>query len=110
AFPLLAPEAVGAGVEVQVLLHGHVVIGAVAIRHPAYAAPHFIGVGNHVIPADADAPEGGELQRGHHAHGGGFPRAIGPDETDDLAGVDVKGDAAHRVDRAKGAVEVGDLD
>jgi hypothetical protein len=51
-----------------------------------------------VAAGDGGRAGGGAQQRRQHAQGGGLAGAVGAEEADDLAGVDVQVDAAHGFD------------
>ena len=57
-----------------------------------------VGVAGDVDAGDARAAGGDRQQRGEHPHGRRLAGAVGPEEAEDLAGVDVEVDAAHRLD------------
>jgi len=84
-----------AGVEVQILEHGHVLVVSEVVGHPADEFSNFRRVVDHVDPADFRRAERRIVERGEDAHGGGFPGAVGTDEATDGAVGDFEG---HTVD------------
>ena len=90
AVPLIGRRAVTAhlGDETEEFAHGHFRVGRGAFGEVAEAAAHGHGVPRHVVAVD----HGGAGVRAQVArdklHGGGFARAVGPEETEDVAAPD----------------------
>ena len=106
----LALVAERAGVEIEVFEHGHVLVVSEVVGHPADQAADFRRVVDDVDAADFRAAERGVVERGEDAHGGGFARAIGADESADRAVRDFEGDAVDGLQRAEVAEEVVDFE
>ena len=92
--PAVGRDPVAAGEEVQVLPDLHVVVDPEAVRHEPEDAPHVVGV-----PTDRRAGDLGVTGVGHE-QGREDPQrrrlagAVGPDEAEDLALLDVEIEAA----------------
>ena len=105
---LSALVAEGAGVEVEVLQHGHVVVVAEVIRHPADEFPHLRRVVDDIDPADLGMAHGRVVEAGEDTHGGGFSRTVGTDEAADRAVWDFEGNTVYGLKGAEEAVEIMD--
>ena len=86
-------DPVAAGEEVEVLPDLHVVVDPEDVRHEAEDAPDLVGV-----PGDGEAGDLGlaarrPQQRGEDAQRGRLAGAVGPDQAEDLAGLDGQVDA-----------------
>ena len=103
-------EAEGAGVEVEVLEHRHVFVGAEAVGDPAEEPADVGWVEDDIVTHDGSPASGGVVEGGEDAHGGGFASAVGADEADDAALVDGEGDPVDGAERAEVALEVFDED
>ena len=106
----LAFVAERAGVEIQIFEHRHVLVVSEVVGHPADEFSHFRRVVDHVDAADFGRAERRIVQGGEDAHGGGFPRAVGPDEATDRAVGNLEGDAVDGLEIAEVAVEIVDLE
>jgi hypothetical protein len=75
---------------------------------------HGVGLTGDVEAGDAGAAARERQERGQHAGGGRFAGAVGAEEGDELAFLDVEGDAADGFDRAglglEGARQLARLD
>ena len=72
-------------VEVQVLVDVERTVERVRLRHDA---DHLLGAGgvrHHIHTVDDRVPTGGDDAGGEHARGRGLARAVGPEQTEDLA-------------------------
>jgi hypothetical protein len=102
----VAVEPEHGALRAQLVAHALVVARAVALADVADGAPHRRGLGDDVVPADLGPPRRGGDQRGEHAHGRRFARAVGPEHRDELACGDVEVEALHGVHGAVAAGEV----
>ena len=57
------------------------------------------GSSSHVVAADAGLAGGGGDEAGEHAHGGGLAGAVGPEEPQHFAGLDLEAHVVHRRER-----------
>ena len=92
----------GVGAHIKVLVHRHVQEHMASLRHLCKAAFHDL-VGAHAFDAFALVQHiaGAGLQKaGNGFQGGGFARAVGTDQGDDLARVDGERDILYGVDVA----------
>ena len=92
----------GVGAHIKVLVHRHVQEHMAPLRHLCKAAFHDL-VGAHALDALALVQHiaGAGLQKaGNGFQGGGFARAVGTDQGDDLACVDGERDILYGVDVA----------
>src|ERR1043166_5164883 len=108
--PLLSHDAVGAGVELEVLEHGEIVVETVALRHVADPAPDPLGLLHHVHPDDVGAPRAGRDQPGEHPDGGGLAAPVGAEESEDFSPCHVEVEALDRHDRAEDLAEPAGYD
>ena len=65
----------------------------VVLGHDADGAAGQSGVGDDVDPGDADLACGGQSAGGADADGGGFARAVGAEQAEQLAGANTEVDA-----------------
>ncbi len=96
-------EPVDAAVERDVLAHGQVVVQREALAHVADAAPHVLGLGQHVEAGDARLPRGRGEQPDQHLDRRRLPRAVGAEEAEHLAGANVERDRVHGGEAAEAA-------
>ncbi len=89
-------DAVAASEEVEVLPDLHVVVDPEHVRHEPDDAPHLIGVPGHRPARDLGLPGRRTKERGEHAQDRGLAGAVGPDQPEDLTGLDRQVDAGHR--------------
>ena len=94
------------GDKAQKFARGHFAISGGAFRQIADFGLRPERVTADVVAADARRAAVGRQKAGHHLHGGGFARPIGPQETQNLALPDNKGQAGHCRDRVKTLGEV----
>jgi hypothetical protein len=94
------------GEELEVFAHGEAVVDAGVVGHVADAAAYLLRVERDVDPVDLHATGHRLEQRGHDPDGGGLAGAVGADEAEDLAVVDVEGDVAQDVERPEAVPEV----
>lgn len=84
-------DAVGPGEEVQVFPDAGVFIGVEVVRHPSDQGADQFRIVHHVGSVDPDMAGVRHVQRGQHAHDGGFPGSVGADQANDLALADAEG-------------------
>ena len=80
-----AAQTLQAGAKSQILLHPHVAMQRVVLRHVADAPAHFIRLGENIEARHAHRAAGGRHEAGQHAHDGALPGAIRPEQAHDLA-------------------------
>ena len=78
--------------ESQVRMGGHVVVERDDLREVADVAAALQRIARHVVLGDEHVTARGHQVAGHHLHGGGLAGAVGSQEADDLALLDVEGD------------------
>src|SRR4051812_28832008 len=86
--PLLSGAAVHLAeppAEIEVLLHLHFGIERDVFRQVPEALAHLLGLVKDVVAIDRRPAAGGRQVTGEHADGGGFPRAVRPEEADHLS-------------------------
>ena len=105
-----AAVAEGAGVEIEVFEHGHVVVIAEMVGHPADEPADVGRVVDDIDAADLGGAHGGVVEGGEDPHGGRLAGAVGADEAADRAVRDLEGDAVDGLELAEVAVEVVDDD
>ena len=88
-------NAVAAGEEVEVLPDPHVVVDAERVGHVADGPAHRVRLAPDAVAADLRVARGGHEQRREHLERRGLARAVGPDEPEDLALLDLEVDARH---------------
>ena len=96
-------DVVGLGQRPQMVVGAAAGVHGLGLEEPAHLAQR---PGQVVVAAavDGDTAAVGAVEPHDHAHGGGLARAVGTEETRDLAGPDVEGQA---VDGQRGAVALG---
>ncbi len=109
-FPRRAPETPQLGREVEESVDRHLGVSGRVFRQIADQAPGRQRVLQHVVPADRDSAGSRRNESGHHAHGGGFARAVRPQETQHLAALDRERDVVHRELRTERLGEIFDFD
>ena len=107
---LFRTDAIDAGVEVDVLLDGQVLVERELLAHVADVGLDFLGLRADVEAGDAAAAAGRRQDPAEHADRRRFARSIGPQETKDLAAVDLEADLVHRHEAAEAALELVDAD
>src|SRR5207302_8419787 len=103
-------HAVDAAMQVEVLAGGQLVVERGVLEDEADAPANRSRILRDVDAGDARLPGGRPQQRAEDADGGRLPRAIRPEEAEDLALVDRKVDAANRFELAVLLDEARDLD
>ena len=98
--------AVQAGLEDQLDATGHARVAAAALADVADALADPVRLAAQVAAGDGGLAAGGRQQRGQHAQGGGLAGAVGPQEAEDFAGLDVQVDAGDGFDGAAREVKV----
>jgi hypothetical protein len=90
-------DAVEAGLVEELLAGAGLRQAAAALGDVADPAADADRVFEEVVAGDGGRPGGGPQQRGEHAQRGRLAGAVGAEEADDLAGVDVEVDTADRL-------------
>ena len=80
--------------EGEELPHPHLVVERRRVREEADALAHLVRVAHHVVAVDDGPPRGGQQHAPENLQGGRLPRAVEPQEADDLAPLDAEGEAA----------------
>ena len=96
-----AVEVAKAAHEVQVLRDQHFGVERVVFREVADPS---LGLASSLFERNAVEPDGAGVgldELGDHAHGGGFPRAVRPKESDHLTAIHLKGHLLHGFDAAE---------
>ncbi len=62
-------------------------------------APDLVVVLDHIVAEDPDRTLAGQQERGQDLDEGGLPRAVRPEEAEELALVDLQGDVVQRLGR-----------
>ena len=93
-------DLVAAAEEVEVVDRRHLIVEREVVGQVADAPAHALGIARGVEPVDADGAAGRPLQRRQHAQRRALAGAVGPDEREDAAGGDRKGQGAHGVAHA----------
>jgi len=88
------------------LLHVHIGIERILLGQIADAGIGGEGVGKDAFAIQLDLAPAGLQIAGHHAHGGGFTGAVGPQKAHDLAGFHPEAYPVHSSELAKAAREV----
>ena len=94
----LGVDPIHAGVIDDLLAGSRLGVGRAALGDIADASPHSDRVGPQIAPGHCGFATAWLEQGGEHPQGGGLPGAVGPEETDDLTGIDGEVDAAHCLD------------
>ena len=97
-----AREAEVGGVEDQVLQHRQPAVGIGALGHDPDAPAHGHRPRDDVLAGDQRLPTGRQHARGEDADGRGLARAVGAEQTEELAGADRQVEPVERDDRAAG--------
>ena len=63
---------------------------------------HGVGLGDHVVAEDRGVPRVGAEDGGEDAHGGRLAGAVGPEQSEHGAGLDLEGDPVEGADVAAG--------
>ncbi len=90
-------HALQVGIEVEVFLHGQVLIQAKALRHVAYRPLHCERLGCGVHAEHCDIPRIRHQQSGGEAHQRGLACGIGPDQSRDHTVAHVEADLLQRL-------------
>jgi len=98
------------GAKAEEFVDAHVGVEGDVFGHVADAFADFEGVGDDVVAGDADFAVGGGKISGEDLHGGAFAGAVGAEETDDLALVDMEADVLDGAETGVGLGEVIDFD
>eukprot|EP01084_Bolivina_argentea_P250227 419179_1 len=85
---MLSRHAAEGSVELEVLLGGHEVDEGVELRAVANLAAGGLGIGDDVTAGNEAVAVGGELLAGQDGHRRGLAGAVGPQEAEDLPGLD----------------------
>ena len=97
-----ARKAVQAGVKPQIAGDRHVEVQRRLLEHHAEAGERRHGVAADVAAVDGDFAAVGDEQAGEQLEQGGLAGAVGPEQRDELAGVDAQVDAVERLARPIG--------
>ena len=97
---LLLPQPLGLPHEAQVFLRRFAHIEGGLLRQVADEALGLVGFFKDIVAVDADVTLGGGKASGHDVHGGGFARAVGPQEAVDLPVLDAEGEVVHGLEVA----------
>ena len=89
-FALRGRDFVAGAEEIQVFGHFHVLVNAEEIRHVTDDVPDGVGFAHDVLAEDVGGAGGGGKEGGENAQGGGFARAVGADEAEQIALVDCR--------------------
>ena len=89
-------EPVQAAEVLERLARGQARVEAGGAREEAQALADLEGRLHDVVSRDPGGPCGGREDRGQHAQGGGLARAVGAEQTHDLARLALEVEAAHR--------------
>jgi hypothetical protein len=103
AEPLLArvaTQAAQVGDEPEEARGRHLAVARRALGQVAQAPARGERVGLHVVAADARGALGRHEEARDHAHRGGLAGAVGPEEAEHLAGLDLEADAVHGRERS----------
>ena len=87
-FALRGGNFVARAEEIEVLGHFHVLIHAEKIRHVTDDMAHGVGFADDIVAKDFGRAGGRREKSGEDAQRGGFARAIGADEAEQIAAVD----------------------
>ncbi len=110
AVAVAALEAVGTGVEIEVLMDRDVGVRRQAVRHVTNDFARQLRLFADGVTVEEDVAGGGFLEGGDDPHGGGFAGSVWPHEPKDVADIKSERDV---VDRDRGAellAQVFDLD
>ena len=80
-------------VKVEIFVDGERAVEGVELRHHADLAARLGRIFDHVDPVDENGAGGGQRAGGADADGGGFSCAIGPQQAEDLALLQLQVDA-----------------
>ncbi len=101
---LLRAHAEQPAVEVQVLPDGELPVQCVLLRNDAAQLLCQRRMGGHIDPAEERPSRGRDHARGEHPGGGRLPGTVGPEQAEDLTGLDVevelvdRGEVRFRID------------
>ena len=103
--------ALGVGAHLQVFLGGHLQKDPPSLRHQGQAAgDHLVGRNlAQILPQEGDGAGFAPQQSGDGVQGGGFARAVGADQRDDLPLGHLEGHALDGVDAAVVDIDVVDF-
>ena len=79
-----ARDAVECAVKIHIFGGGEIVVDTGILKSDAEAFADFLGLAGGVETVDPDRAAGRAEDRGEHFDGGGFSRAVGPEEGEDL--------------------------
>ena len=79
------------------------------LRQETHAAPERLFVVERMV-TDEGRAGGGTQEPGEHAHGGGFPGAVGAEQPEDFSRLDREGQVLHGHATAKALAEAMDLE
>ena len=94
-------HAVNACKEADVLPHFQVFVERELLTHVADVALHLFGLPLHVETGHCGSSARRSAQAREHAHGGGLPRPVGTQETEDFAPPHIERDVVHGHERAE---------
>ena len=107
---LRARHAVQLREDDQVFHDAQLEIAGHRLRNDPDRAPHAVGLLHHVESVDDRGPRRRRQQRHEHADQGGLARAVRPEQPEDLALLDAKGDAVDGREVAELLDKVVDVD
>ena len=96
--------------EAQVAATGEVGVYRSELPGQADAAAHVTGLADDVEARHGGVPGVGSREGGEGADGGGLARAVGPEQAQDRARLDVQVDAVEGLHGTEGLAEVVDVD
>ncbi len=106
----LAGEPIGAGEEVEVLGDRQLAVERELLRHVADALARRGARRAQVDAGDAQRAAGRRQQAAEHAEGGRLAGAVGAEQAEDLAGLDLEADVVDGGEGAELAHQIADLD
>ncbi len=103
-------DTVDAAEEVDVLFHREVVVERELLRHVTDVLFDGFRLRHHIQAAHGCAAGSGQQQPAQHADGGGFARAVGSQESENLAAADVEIHMVHGDKVAEAFHELANFD
>ena len=103
-------DAVEPGVNANILGAGELGVAGHVLRNHSNRGAHRVGVANDIVPGHDRRAAGGRHQRGQHADERALAGAVGSEQAEDLAALDLEADVIHRQQRAETLADAFDVD